>query len=109
MRHGGRRHYDMGLAAVIEVEGGLALLVHSIRTPPFSLRQLTCCGLDVARFRVVVAKGVNAPLAAYGPVCRSFIRVDTPGVTTAGMTRLDFVYRRRPLFPFEDVLPQEKQ
>ena len=29
----------------------------------------------------IVAKGVNAPLAAYREVCPSFIRVDTPGST----------------------------
>jgi microcystin degradation protein MlrC len=29
------------------------------------------------------------------------IRVDTPGVTTADVTRLAFQNRRRPMFPFE--------
>jgi microcystin degradation protein MlrC len=102
VRHGGKTHYDMGMSAVIESEG-FTLLVHSIRTPPFSLKQLISCGLDPAKFRVMVVKGVNAPLAAYAPVCRTFIRVDTPGVTTADMTRLHFAHRRRPLFPFEEI------
>jgi hypothetical protein len=26
---------------------------------------------------VLVAKGVNSPLAAYGPICRHFVRVNT--------------------------------
>ena len=33
--------------------------------------------------RCIVAKGVNAPLAAYREVCASIIRVDTPGSTAA--------------------------
>ena len=103
VRHGGQSRFDMGKTAVIESER-LTLLVYSLRTPPFSLNQLTSCGIDPVQFRIVVAKGVNAPLAAYSPVCRTFIRVDTPGVTTAAMTRLPFKQRRRLLFPFEELL-----
>ncbi len=107
VRHGGKAHYDMGLTAVVECGGvggkaALTALLHSLRTPPFSLGQVTSCGLDVADFRFVIAKGVNAPKAAYGPVCRTFIAVDTPGVTTADMTRLYYKQRRRPMFPFEE-------
>jgi microcystin degradation protein MlrC len=40
-------------------------------------------------------------VAAYAPVCKHLLRVDTPGVTCADMTRLEFHQRRRPLFPFE--------
>lgn len=101
VRHGGKREYDMGPSAVIEA-GGLTVLIHSIRTPPFSLNQILSCGIDPAKLKMIVAKGVNAPLAAYAPVCKTFIRVNTPGVTTADMTRLPFQNRRRPLFPFEE-------
>jgi microcystin degradation protein MlrC len=104
IRHGGQRDFNMGKTVVLEAAGGgVTLLVHSIRTPPFSLQQLISCGIDPAEFRVLVAKGVNAPIAAYREVCDLFIQVDTPGVTTAGMTRLAFKRRRRPLFPFEEI------
>jgi microcystin degradation protein MlrC len=68
---------------------------------PFSLGQLTSCGIDPKQFDVIVAKGVHAPVAAYEEVCPTMIRANTPGVTTADMTRLPFHQRRRPLFPFE--------
>jgi len=68
---------------------------------PFSLAQLTSCGLDPRQFRVLVAKGVVAPIAAYQSVCDHFIRVNTPGVTTADLATLPYRRRRRPLFPFE--------
>ncbi len=102
IRHGGQGRFDMGKTAVIDSES-LTLLVHSQRTPPFSLNQLTSCRIEPEKFSVLVAKGVNAPIAAYSPVCRTFIRVDTPGVTTANMARLPFKRRRRPLFPFEEL------
>jgi microcystin degradation protein MlrC len=100
-RHGGFKEMDQGRTAVVRSGAGLTLLINSLRTPPFSLRQITSCGLDPASFGVLVAKGVNAPLAAYAPVCRDLIRVNTPGVTSADMESLEFKHRRRPMFPFE--------
>ena len=99
--HGGFTLFDQGQSAVLLSEGGLTLLITSRRMVPFSLAQLRSCGLEPANYRILVAKGVNAPIAAYREICQTFIRVDTPGVTTADMTRLSFAKRRRPLFPFE--------
>ena len=80
----------------------ITVMLTSIRMPPFSLRQLTTFGIDPAKFQVLVAKGVHAPVAAYQPVCEELIRVNTPGVTTADMSRLEYHHRRRPLFPCEE-------
>jgi microcystin degradation protein MlrC len=93
----------MGPTAVVETASGLTIMLTSLRVPPFSLNQLTCCGLRPEEFQVLVAKGVNAPIAAYREVCKSFIRVNTPGVTTADMTLLPHRHRRRPMFPFEQI------
>ena len=93
----------MGRCVVVRLTdpGELTVLLTSRRTPPFSGRQLGAAGLDPAGFRVIVAKGVNAPLAAYGPLCPTIIRVDTPGVTCADPRKLEYRYRRRPMFPFD--------
>lgn len=99
-RHGGIRDYDQGRTAIVR-SNGLTIMLTSRRMVPFSLHQLTDLGVDPASFDVIVAKGVNAPLAAYDPVCRHVIRVDTPGVTTCDVTRLEFAHRRQPMFPFE--------
>ncbi|MCB1203196.1 MAG: M81 family metallopeptidase [Verrucomicrobiae bacterium] len=102
-RHGGFSVFDQGQTAVLEREGtGLVILATSLRMAPFSLAQLTSCGLDPTEFDWIVAKGVIAPMAAYAPVARGgFVHVDSPGVTRADMTKLDYVYRRRPMFPFK--------
>ena len=60
---------------------------------------MTSIGLDPAGFHVLIAKGVHAPTAAYAPVSKRLIRVDTPGATTADMRRFDFRYRRRRSIP----------
>ncbi|MFM8706755.1 MAG: MlrC C-terminal domain-containing protein, partial [Planctomycetia bacterium] len=100
-RHGGATSFDQGPTAVLEHDRGLTVMATSRRMAPFSLEQIRHAGLDPASFRLLVAKGVHAPVAAYGEVCRSFVRVNTPGVTTADLERLAFRHRRRPLFPFE--------
>jgi microcystin degradation protein MlrC len=101
VRHGGRAAYDMGPTAIVTTDSGLTIQLTSKRMVPFSLGQLTSCGIDPKQFDVIVAKGVHAPVAAYEEVCPTMIRANTPGVTTADMTRLPFHQRRRPLFPFE--------
>jgi microcystin degradation protein MlrC len=101
VRHGGSCSFDQGATVVLETDRRLTVMLTSRRMPPFSLQQLTSCGLGADRFWALVAKGVHAPVAAYAPVCRHMIRVDTPGVTTANLARLEYRYRRRPMYPFE--------
>lgn len=101
-RHGGIVEFDQGATAVIEtIDGSLTIMLTSRRMVPFSLQQIKSCQLDPRRFRVLVAKGVNAPLAAYREVCDKFLRVNTIGSTSADLEQLEFINRRRPLFPFE--------
>jgi microcystin degradation protein MlrC len=100
-RHGGFKAFDQGATAVVETLGGLTVMLTSKRMVPFSLNQLRSCGLDPKRFRALIAKGVHAPVAAYAPVCKHLIRVNTPGVTTADLSQLAYRHRRRPMFPFE--------
>ena len=76
---------------------------------PFSLQQLVSCDLDPGEFRYLVAKGVNAPIAAYQEVCSQFILVNTGGATCADLTRLKYASRRRPLFPLEPKFPWQPE
>lgn len=100
-RHGGITSFDQGRTAICQTACGLTLMLTSKRMVPFSLQQLKSFGLDPHKFQILVAKGVNAPIAAYREVCKHFIRVDTIGSTCADMTKLPFVNRRKPMFPFE--------
>lgn len=108
-RHGGITEFDQGRTAICETDNGLTLMLTSLRMVPFSLQQLYGCGIDPGQFRILVAKGVNAPIAAYREVCNRFIRVNTLGSTCADMTRLHYEQRRRPLFPLEQDAAYEKE
>ena len=87
-RHGGRRFNDQGATAVIDLEGSNVLVLNSLRTPPFSLGQLTSLGIDPARQSILVVKAAIAYKAAYGPIAGRVIAVDTPGLTTLDPSRL---------------------
>jgi microcystin degradation protein MlrC len=100
-RHGGFTAFDQGPTAVASSKFGLTVMLTTRRVAPFSLRQLTAFGIDPARFQALVVKGVHAPAAAYAPVCRRLIRVNTPGVTCADLTAFEYKHRRRPMYPFE--------
>jgi microcystin degradation protein MlrC len=102
-RHGGQVNFDMGETAIVETSAGNTVMLTSRRVVPFSLQQLIQSGVDPEDFQLLVAKGVNAPLAAYMPVCKQLIRVNTPGVTRADMQFLPYKHRRKPLFPFEPM------
>jgi microcystin degradation protein MlrC len=101
-RHGGRRLNDQGPTAVIEVEGPNLLVLNSLRTPPFSLGQLTSLGIDPAGQAILVVKAAVAYKAAYGPIVGRVIEVDTPGLTAVDPARFTFRHIRRPMFPLDD-------
>ncbi len=101
VRHGGSVEFKMGPTVVVRTSNGLTIMLTSLRTPPFSLKQLTSCGVDPKAYQVLVAKGVQAPVAAYREVCPHLIRVNTAGSTSADMNSFNYQYRRKPLFPFE--------
>lgn len=100
-RHGGQVNYKMGKTAIVSTKNGSVVMITSLRIPPFSLQQLLAFDVIPEHFDAIVAKGVNAPIAAYAPVCPTIIQVNTPGVTQADMTKFTFHNRRKPLFPFE--------
>ena len=104
-RHGGFRFFDAGPCAVVETAGGQVVALTSERVPNTSLRQLHALGIDPTCMQVIVAKGVNAPRAAYEPIAAQIVAVDTPGVTSANLSRFTYRHRRRPLFPFEEPGP----
>lgn len=106
IRHGGARYYDQGLTAVIEVEGSTRdlqnlLVLTTLRLPPFSLHQLTSCGVYPERQKILVVKAAIAYRAAYGPISKRIIEVDTGGLTAVNPARFDYKHVRRPLYALD--------
>jgi microcystin degradation protein MlrC len=105
-RHGGRTEFSTGAAALcVSEDGCLHVLLTSERASPNSPVLLTNAELDPAEFDVIVAKGVNGPIGAFEGICRSFLKVDTNGSTSANLGAFPFSKRRRPMYPFERDCP----
>jgi microcystin degradation protein MlrC len=99
--HGGTRFFDAGPTAVLQTTHEHTLVLTSRRVGNTSLQQMRSIGIRPEAMRVIVAKGVVSPRAAYAPIAAELIPVDTPGVTAADLSRFTFRHRRRPLWPFE--------
>jgi len=99
VRHGGYRYWDSVLTAVIEVEVSTRdlpnlLVLNTNRTVPLSIHQLVSVGVYPEREKILVAKGTIAPLAAYEPVSKRIITVDTGGACAVNPAR--FTYKLAP-------------
>ena len=103
VRHGGYTHFNMGPTAVVTTASGLTISLTRLRTAPVSLGVVTSIGLEPSDFQILVAKGVHAPVAAFKPVCRKLIRVNTSGATAADMRTFQYRHRRKPMYPFEEL------
>jgi microcystin degradation protein MlrC len=101
VRHGGWGRNDQGLTAVVDTAGDGSIVLTSRRMAPMSLQQILSVGCQPQTKRAIVVKGVVAPRAAYEPVCREILLVDTPGVTAGNPAHFAYRNRRRPLYPLE--------
>ncbi len=99
-RHGGQRHHNQGLTAVIAVGDSLVVLT-SRRQTPFSLQQLLSLGIEPTEMRMIVVKAAVAFRAAYEPIAGRIIEVDTPGLTAVNPLHFEYHNVRRPVFPLD--------
>ncbi|MFM8273767.1 MAG: M81 family metallopeptidase [Gemmata sp.] len=100
-RHGGRRQNDQGHTAVLDLGDGNLLVLNTLRTPPFSLGQLTSLGIDPKVASAIVVKAAVAYKAAYAPLGGEIIEVDTPGLTAINAARFEYARIRRPMYPLD--------
>jgi microcystin degradation protein MlrC len=111
-RHGGRRDYDQGLTAVVEVgqagqPGSGLVVLNSERTVPFSLHQLTSLGIKPQEQHILVVKGAVAPRAAYEPISAEIIVVDTPGATAISIPPEQYKLARKSLYEWQETTNDE--
>jgi microcystin degradation protein MlrC len=106
-RHGGIRHNDQGLTAVVQTDDQNLVVLNSLRHPPFSLGQLTSLGLYPELAWILVVKAAVAYKAAYAPIAKRIIEVDTPGLTAANPARFPYHRVRRPIMPLDEELARK--
>jgi microcystin degradation protein MlrC len=63
--------------------------------------------LHPERARILVVKAAVAYKAAYAPIARRIIEVDTPGLTAANPARYSYQFVRRPILLLDPELAEE--
>lgn len=105
-RHGGGRHFNQGLTAVVEVgrttaeKGGL-LVLNTQRSYPNSIHQITSVGIQPQQQKILVAKGAVAPRAAYEPVSAVLLEVDSLGATAIHRGPEKYELARKTLYEWQ--------
>ncbi|MCC7272594.1 MAG: M81 family metallopeptidase [Alphaproteobacteria bacterium] len=79
----------MGPSAVLRV-GHVDVIVSALRFPVNDLAYMELHGIDLAQVRLLAVKAKNHFRGAYGPVCRAFVEVDTPGPAGIDLARMPY-------------------
>jgi microcystin degradation protein MlrC len=93
---------NQGRTAVIDT-GGVLVVLTERRMPMWNLQQLRSLGIEPTRLRIIVVKAAIAHRAAYAPIARQIIEVDTPGLAAADVRRFSYRRLERPIYPLDAI------
>ncbi len=93
---------QMGPTAVLRI-GGIDVITISSRVQTIDLQVFLSQGIDPTTKSVLVVKSVQHFRAAYGPIAREIVLVDSGGICSPDISRLKFKKLRRPIWPLDGV------
>ncbi len=93
---------SMGPTAVLRI-GGIDVVTISNRIQTIDLQVFLSQGIDPAAKSVLVVKSVQHYRAAYAPIAREIVLVDSGGICSPDISRLKFTKLRRPIWPLDGV------
>jgi microcystin degradation protein MlrC len=93
---------QMGPTAVLRI-GGIDVVTISSRIQTIDLQVFLSQGIDPTTKSVVVVKSVQHFRAAYAPIAREIVLVDSGGICSPDIHKLKFTKLRRPIWPFDGV------
>ena len=95
---------SMGPTAVLRV-GGIDIVVASNRFQITDLQQFLSLGIDPRLKSVVALKSAQHFRAAYEPIARAVLTVDSGALTTPDYRRFAYRKLRRPIWPLDELEP----
>ncbi len=93
---------QMGPTAVLRI-GGIDVVTISSRIQTIDLQVFLSQGIDPGSKNVLVVKSVQHFRAAYTPIAREIVLVDSGGICSPDISRLEFKKLRRPIWPLDGV------
>jgi microcystin degradation protein MlrC len=93
---------NMGPTAVLRI-GGIDVVTTSNRIQTLDLQVFLSQGIDPRAKDVLVVKSVQHFRAAFAPIAREIVLVDSGGICSPDISRLKFKKLRRPIWPLDGV------
>jgi microcystin degradation protein MlrC len=93
---------NMGPTAVLRI-GGIDVVTISNRSQTTDLQVFLSQGIDPGAKSVLVVKSVQHFRAAYAPIAREIVLVDSGGICSPDIARLKYTRLRRPIWPLDGV------
>jgi microcystin degradation protein MlrC len=100
MGGGARRNY--GLSALLRI-GGVEIIVISYNGQATDLGQFTSLGVDPTRKSTIIVKSMQHFRAAFEPIAREVIEVDTGALSTRNFLERPYKNIRRPIWPLDPM------
>jgi microcystin degradation protein MlrC len=94
---------DMGPTVVLDYDG-LEVVITQRRTQPSDPEALRSLGIEPTQRKILVLKSAVNFKAAFEPIAKQILEVETPGIGSPVLTSFDYKRVRRPIFPL-DPLP----
>ncbi len=95
----------LGPTVVLEIEsqggGKVEVVVTTYRYQPTDLEVLRAHGIEPTGKQILVVKSSIHYRAAFTPIAKEIIELDTPGLTTPHIDRLTYHKLKRPLYPLD--------
>jgi len=100
MGGGARRNY--GLSLLLRV-GGVEIIVISYNGQATDLGQFTSLGVDPTRKSTLIVKSMQHFRAAFEPIAREVLEVDTGALSTRNFKERPYKKIRRPIWPLDAI------
>jgi microcystin degradation protein MlrC len=91
----------LGDCAAVRI-GGIEVVLITKRTQALGLELFTNVGIDPTARRILVVKSNNHFMAAFGPIAKRVIYVDSDAPLLRDYSKIDYAKVRRPIWPLDD-------
>ena len=96
----------VGDCAAVRI-GGVDVVLITKRTQATGLELFTNLGIDPAQKKIVVVKSTNHFMAAYGPIAKKVIYVESSGPLRRDHRKVPYTKVQRPIWPLDpDARPR---
>jgi microcystin degradation protein MlrC len=99
---GGRTRRNYGLSLLLRV-GGVEIIVISYNGQATDLGQFTSLGVDPTRKSTLIVKSMQHFRAAFEPIAREVLEVDTGALSTRNFRERPYKKVRRPIWPLDEI------